>query len=73
MNNSSYECSNWLSFEATILNDLASEIISLDELDGELILTYRLSNIKRRFPILEVELRKASDSRSYKFCYNDLY
>lgn len=71
MNNSSYECGNWLSFEAVTLNDSGLEIISLDEL--ELTLTCRLVNVKRRFPILEVELNKASDCRSYKFCHNDLH
>lgn len=62
MNNSSYECGIWPSFEATTLNDSGSAIISLNELDGELILTCRLVNVKRGFPILEVELRKASSS-----------
>lgn len=73
MSNSSSECGNWLSFEDTILNDPGSKIISLVELDGGLILTCRLVKVRRRFPILEVELRKASDSRSYKFCYHDLH
>lgn len=49
-------------FEAILLNDLGSEIILLDELDGELILTCRLVNVRRGRPILGVGLRKASDS-----------
>lgn len=72
MKNSSYECGNWLSFEATILNDSGSEIISSDELDGELILICRLVNIERGFLGLGDGLRKASDPQAYKLCHNDL-
>lgn len=55
-NNSSNEYGTWLSFEAILLNDSESEIISLDKMDGELILTCRLVNVRKQF-ILEVVLR----------------
>lgn len=62
MDNCPYECDNWLYFEAILLNKSKPEIIFLDELDGELILTCRLVNGRRGLPILGVQLRKASDS-----------
>ena len=46
-NNSSNEYGTWLSFEAILLNDSGSEIISLDKMDGELILTCRLVNVRK--------------------------
>lgn len=71
-NNSSNEYGTWLSFEAILLNDSESEIISLDKMDGELILTCRLVNVRKQF-ILEVGLRKSSDFKLHKFCHNDLH
>lgn len=72
-NNSSNECGNWLYFEVILLNDFRSEIISLDKLDGELILTCRLVNLSRGLPIPAIGLRKASDSQLYKFFHHDLH
>lgn len=71
-NNSSNEYGTWLSFEAILLNDSGSEIISLDKMDGELILTCRLVNVRKQL-ILEVGLRKSSDCKLHKFCHNDLH
>ena len=59
-NNSSNEYGTWLSFEAILLNDSGSEIISLDKMDGELILTCRLVNVRKQLLILEAGLRKSS-------------
>ena len=73
MNNSSNEYGTWLSFEAILLNDSGWEIISLDKLDGKLILTCRLINVRKQFLILEVGLRKSSDSKLHKFYHNDLH
>lgn len=73
MNNSSNECGTQLSFEAILLNDSGSRIISLDKLDGELILTRRLVNVRKQLLTLKVGLRRSSDSKLHKFCHNDLY
>lgn len=72
-NNSSNEYGTWLSFEAILLNDSGSEIISLDKMDGELILTCRLVNVRKQLLILEAGLRKSSDFKLHKFCHNDLH
>lgn len=58
--------------EAILLNDSESEIISLDKMYGELILTCRLVNVRKQF-ILEVGLRKSSDFKLHKFCHNSLH